>query len=298
MDTFVVDRDERLDRFLAEVLLGQSRARIAEHIAQGGVLVDGKQRKAGFRLKPGMEVQVSPIAERPVQPLEPVAVPLVVPFEDESLLVVDKPAGMSVHPSPTSHEPTLVHALLARSHSLSKAAGSFRPGIVHRLDKGTSGLLLVAKTDAVHRSLQRAIQEKQVQRVYRAIVRGVPSSETFTIKSYIGRNPSRRQKQAVVKQDASDARLAITHCTLIRRFESELFGLTASEIECQLETGRTHQIRVHLSSVGLPILGDPLYGVACASMQYQALHASRLTFRHPVTGALITLESTPPWSRS
>ncbi len=259
------------------------------------MLVDGRPRKASFRLQPGMRVIVEPISERPAHSLTPVDMPLVVPYEDEHLLVVDKPAGLSVHPSPTANEPTLVHALLARSHSLSSAAGAYRPGIVHRLDKDTSGLLLVAKSDAVHHALQKAIQEKTVRRVYRAVVRGVAASKAFIIRSSLGRNPSNRQKQAVVDSSAPDARIAITHCRSIRTFAPSVYDVASSEIECELETGRTHQIRVHLASAGLPILGDSLYGVASKHFKTQALHAYILELVHPVTRESMLLKSDPPW---
>ncbi|MCH8274683.1 MAG: RluA family pseudouridine synthase [Armatimonadetes bacterium] len=291
------DRTERLDRFLARSLPEHSRTRLAEHVAAGRVRVNGRPRKPGFRLEPGMTVSVEPIPDRPLQDLAPVEMPLDAVYEDRWLLVVNKPAGLAVHPSPTSRGPTLVHALLARSHSLSREGGAFRPGIVHRLDKGTSGLLLVAKTDAVHRALQTAIQQKRVRRIYRAWVRGRPEQEQFVIRCFLGRHPKHRKKRAVVSKAASDAREAVTRCRLIGSWREKGTGARAvavSELECELETGRTHQVRVHLASVGLPVLGDPVYGVAHPGLEHPALHSARLEFKHPVTGLELLLEAPPP----
>ena len=284
----LADKYERLDLFLVRSLPEQSRSKIAAHISAGKVQVEGALRKPGFRLEPGMRVFVEPLAEVLQSHLEPIEIPLDIIFEDEFLLVVNKPAGISVHPSPTSSEPTLAHALVSYSRNLSTLGGEFRPGIVHRLDKDTSGLLLVAKTDAVHRALQKAIQEREVSRLYTVFVRGVPDKPEFTIRCYLGRHPKNRKKIAVVSEEASDARLAVTHCKLI---ESRA---DISQLECSLETGRTHQIRVHLASVGLPVLGDTLYGVRHPQLNRQALHAGRLKFVHPMTGKPMNLSAQLP----
>lgn len=285
---FSADREERLDRFLARVLPEHSRTKLSKHIEDGGVLVDGKKRKPSFLLNPGMKVEVSPLPRPLPHLLKPVQMPIEVLYEDEYLLVVNKPAGISVHPSPTSEEPTLVQGLLARIHSLSSLGGSFRPGIVHRLDKDTSGLLLVAKNDFIHRALQEGIQQKRIQRIYRVWVRGSPPDKTFTLRSYLGRHPKHRQKRAVVTEHAPDARLAVTHCRVLQTIDS------ISESECTLETGRTHQIRVQLASAGLPVLGDTIYGVSYPGLDRMALHAWKLIFFHPVTKELIEITSSPP----
>lgn len=264
-----------------------SRTKISGHIAAGKVLVDGTARKASFQLEPGMHVSLAEFEPRSTT-LEPAQIDLDIRHEDEYLIVLNKTAGISVHPSPTSREPTLVNALLYHSSSLSKAGGEFRPGIVHRLDKDTSGLLLVAKTDAVHRALQNAIQKREVLRKYFAIVKGVPADQEFTIKSYLGRHPKHRQKFAVVSANSRDARIAITHC------KAKCSGQGISLIECSLETGRTHQIRVHLSSVGLPILGDAVYGVAHPEISRQALHACSVSFLHPVSGLRLEFSANMP----
>lgn len=282
------DRTERLDRFLARSLPEQSRSRLAEHIAAGRVLVAGEPRKPSFRLKPGMEVFVEEIPERPSPELRPEPIPLDVLYEDEKVLVVNKPAGLAVHPSPTSRQPTLAHALLAHSASLSTFGGEFRPGIVHRLDKDTSGALLVAKSDATHRRLQAQIQSRVAQRVYWAWVFGAPREPAFTIQTYIGRHPRDRKRRAVVSAFAPDAREAITHCRLLFS-AGEL-----SVIECRLDTGRTHQIRVHLAHARLPLLGDLVYGVAHPWVGRQALHARTISFLHPSTGERITLHAPVP----
>jgi 23S rRNA pseudouridine1911/1915/1917 synthase len=215
-------------------------------------------------------------------------IPIDVPYEDDYLLVVDKPAGLATHPSPTSHSPTLVNALLARNQSLSTEGGLYRPGIVHRLDKDTSGLLIVAKSDAVHRKLQAAIQQKEVVRTYWAWVQGKPKQESFVVRSFIGRHPKDRKKQAVVLESTHSARLAVTHCKLLASKGGH------SKIECTLETGRTHQIRVHLAAVGLPVLGDSVYGVAFEGLSRQALHAVSLSFDHPVSGLRIEVNARLP----
>ncbi|MGI8924889.1 MAG: RluA family pseudouridine synthase [Fimbriimonadales bacterium] len=284
----VADRKERLDLFLKRHLPKHSRTKLAGHIAAGHVSVDGSARKPGFPLERGMKVNIGPIEPAPSQDLSPVPMELDFAYEDEHLLVVNKPASLSVHPSATSNAPTLVHALLARSGELSNAGGEFRPGIVHRLDKDTSGLLLVAKSDSVHRKLQQAIQSRQVARIYLVWVNGIPDQAEFSIRSYLGRHPKNRKKMAVVHEAAPDARFAITHCSVV----GSKGGITA--LECRLETGRTHQIRVHLSSVGLPVLGDQVYGIRWPGLVRQALHAARLILRHPVTGAEIDVRADVP----
>lgn len=285
---FIADKKQRLDAFLSEKVPDQSRSKLSKHIESGGAKVDGKQRKPSFILTVGSVVEVDEIPETTAHTLEPVDIPLEIVYEDDWLLVVDKPAGLSVHPSPTSNEPTLVHALLARQHALSTEGGDYRPGIVHRLDKGTSGLLLVAKNDKVHRQLQVDIQSKKVTRKYLALVRGKPNMEKFTIRSYLGRHPKFRKKFAVVPENAPGARLSITHCQL-KRVISEKPPICL--LECVLETGRTHQIRVHLASIGLPILGDKEYGVQWEDFEHQALHAYQIELKHPVSGENLMLTS-------
>ncbi|MBA3725599.1 MAG: RluA family pseudouridine synthase [Armatimonadetes bacterium] len=284
----VADRKERLDLFLKRHLPEHSRTKLAGHITAGRVSVDGSARKPGFPLERGMKVSIGPIEPTPSQDLAPVPMDLDIAYEDEHLLVVNKPASLIVHPSASSNVPTLVHALLARSGELSNVGGEFRPGIVHRLDKDTSGLMLVAKSDSVHRKLQEAIQNKEVARIYRVWVKGVPDQTEFSIRSCLGRHPKNRKKMAVVHQSALDARLAITHCRVV---ESKR-GIT--ELECRLDTGRTHQIRVHLSSVGLPVLGDQVYGITWPGHVRQALHAARLILRHPVTGVEMDVRADIP----
>jgi 23S rRNA pseudouridine1911/1915/1917 synthase len=284
----VVDKAIRLDKYLAERLPDHSRTRIASHIGSGAVRVDGKPVRASFVLSPGMVITLSDFPDKARQELTPIDMDLRIVFEDEALIVVDKDAGISTHPSPTSSAPTLVHALLAHTSALSTHAGNFRPGIVHRLDKDTSGLLLVAKTDLVHRRLQAAIQSKAIERKYWAFVRGKPAQSQFTIKSYLGRHPVRRKEFAVVSEHSPGSKNAVTHCRLVQAFAGH------SQLECILETGRTHQIRVHLSSVGLPVLGDAVYGVTWPGIVRQALHAHSLSFAHPLTGNRIALHSELP----
>lgn len=282
------DRRERLDRFLARSLPEQSRSRLAEHIEDGHVLVEGEARKPSFRLQPGMEVFVEEIPERPPPDLRPEPIPLDVLYEDEHLLVVNKPAGLAAHPSATSRQPTLAHALLAHSESLSTVGGEFRPGIVHRLDKDTSGAILVAKSDAAHRKLQAQIQSRAAHRLYWAWVMGTPRDAEFSIRAHLGRHPRDRKRRAVVSSFAPDAREAITHCRMLLSAD----GL--SLLECKLETGRTHQIRVHLAHVRLPLLGDLVYGVAHPLVGRQALHARTISFLHPSTGDRVTLHAPVP----
>lgn len=270
---FVCEAPARLDAFLAQHVAGFSRTRLVELIVLGLVLVDGKPRKPSFRLESGMVVTVESLPqERPPHDLTPAEIPLNVVFEDLEFLIVDKPRGMAVHPAPTLREPSLVNALLARNTPLSASGEAFRPGIVHRLDKETTGLVVVAKTDQAHYALARQFQTKAAKRTYLAVVKGDFQRESATIEAPIGRDPRNRQRMAVDPK----GKPAVTHIRLLRRLAE------GSLLECRLETGRTHQIRVHLAAVGHPILGDKVYGDKRGAQPMQ-LHAAELELTHPVT---------------
>ncbi len=294
---FYADRRERLDRFLTRKLPQHSRSRLARHIAEGKVLVDGLPRKPSFQLERGMRVSVLPLEDKPPQTLLPVPVNFEVVYEDNYFLVINKPPGLLVHPSPTSREPTLVQGLLARGAPLSTGEAPYRPGIVHRLDKGTSGLLLVAKKDAVHRALQTALQAGRIRRWYCVWVEGEMKEKTKTIQTYLGRHPKNRMKRAVVPPTAPDARLAITHCEKMKEWHiphPNRKRTVITQIHCRLQTGRTHQIRVHLAYAGLPVLGDALYGVPFPLLTRPALHSWQLHLEHPISGKPLNFEAPFP----
>lgn len=269
------DRDRRLDVVVAERLRHLSRSRIARLSLEGRVLVDGRPRKPSFHLAAGQVVRVEVPPPAPAV-LRAEAIPLDVVYEDEALLVVNKPAGLTVHPGPGHPTGTLVNAVLARVGDLRGVGGELRPGIVHRLDKDTSGLLVVAKSDAAHRSLAAQLKARTMSRTYLAVVRGRLGPDAGTVRAAVGRHPLHRTRQAVTEA----GRPAVTHYRVLERFDG------ATLLECSLETGRTHQIRVHLAHLGHPLLGDPVYGRAGpGGLGRQALHAARLEFTHPLTGA-------------
>ncbi|MCH8979190.1 MAG: RluA family pseudouridine synthase [Armatimonadetes bacterium] len=279
------DGNERLDRFVARKMPDYSRTRIVQAIKQGEVKVEGKViTKPSHELKPDQIIEVGKIPEPEPHNLEPADIPLDVRYEDDYMLVVNKPRGMSSHPAPGLAPTTLVNALLFRSHDLSQAAGEFRPGIVHRLDKATTGLMLVAKNDFAHRKLADQIKEKTAERRYFAIVKGTPEHKVFKIDAPIGRHPGIPTLMAV----RDTGKQAVTHVKTITRLEQ------GTLVACRLETGRTHQIRVHLSSFGHPIKGDPQYSKLPWSSGPLQLHAAYLSFDHPDTGARLTVYAEPP----
>ena len=263
---------ERLDRYLTRVLPDLSRSQIQRLIAQGHVRLGQKVLKPSHLVRPGqgLEVEIPPPA--PME-LEAEPIPLKIVHEDEWLIVVDKPAGMVVHPAAGHSKGTLVNALLGHGGRLSSVAGIFKPGIVHRLDRDTSGLMVVAKRDATHRALAQQFAQRKVRRVYLALVKGVVQQQEGTIDAPIGRHPLQRQRM-VVRYGAS--REAITRYRVLKRFPK------GTLLELTPQTGRTHQLRVHLAHLGFPILGDARYGVR-AGLSRQALHAHRLGFEHPGT---------------
>jgi 23S rRNA pseudouridine1911/1915/1917 synthase len=272
---------ERLDRALAARTEVGSRSLAERLIAEGAVLVDGEHRVKSHRLEGGEEVVVElPEAQGP---LEPETMDLDVAWEDEHLLVVDKPAGVVVHPAGGHRSGTLVHGLLA--HDVA-GGDEDRPGIVHRLDRDTSGLLVVARSDEAHERLQELIRRREVERRYLALVHGRPRSRTGRIEAPIGRDRFDRSRHSL---DTATPREAVTWFEVV-----ELLGPRAL-LALRLETGRTHQIRVHLEAVGLPVCGDPVYGVAGdLGLERQFLHAAGLAFAHPFTGARIEVESPLP----
>jgi 23S rRNA pseudouridine1911/1915/1917 synthase len=274
----------RLDRFLADLDGVGSRAAAERLFEQGSVLVDGRPAKRGERLRGGERIDY-PTPGPVGTPLEPVDLGLRIPYEDEHLLIVEKPAGLVTHPAAGVRGPTLVHALL--HHQIAGGDDPERPGIVHRLDKDTSGLLVVAKEPEAHRRLQAALRARDIDRRYVALVHGRPPSRRGTIEAPIGRDLLDPARMAV---DGRAPREAVTHFELTE-------GLPAHTLlEVKLDTGRTHQIRVHLSAIGHPVVGDPLYGRGAAELglDRQFLHAARLSLTHPITGEPLAATSELP----
>jgi 23S rRNA pseudouridine1911/1915/1917 synthase len=289
---------ERLDRFLADQL-GLSRTQAARLVADRAVTVDGKTARASRLLARGERVTVQFPEHEPPRTLQPAAIPLTVVFEDEHLAVIDKPAGLVVHPAPGHWDDTLVNALVARGTTLSGGAEG-RPGIVHRLDRDTSGLMIVAKTDLAHRRLGAAIAARRVRRSYAALAWGHLDKSPTVIEAPIARHPQDRKRMAIMPA----GRAARTDAFLVARYG------VADLLRLELHTGRTHQIRVHLQHIGHPVVGDPVYAgggsrrisgaprrVAEALEQAtprQALHAAALAFRHPVSGEALEFHSEWP----
>ncbi len=280
-------KQRRLDHYLAEIQADFSRSRVQKLIQEGRVSVNGAAAKPKYRVQTGDVVE---LAVPPAAPLDLPAqsIPLNIVYEDAGLIVVDKPVGMVVHPAPGHAEGTLVNALLHHCGDLKGIGGVERPGIVHRLDKDTSGLVLAAKTEAVHRSLTEQFKDRSVEKVYLALVRGVVGPDRGVIDAPIGRHPVQRKKMAV----REGGREAVTRYAVIARGEG------CSYVRLHPKTGRTHQIRVHLASLGHPILGDKLYGGKTASpslkLSRQALHAHRLTILNPSTQNRQEFESPLP----
>ena len=263
----------RIDKVLAHQFNQFSRSHLQKWIEDGNVRVNGQPVKPKYKLAVGDQVVIEPEAPQKVD-LTPEKIPLDIVYEDDDVIVVNKPQGMVVHPAPGHPNHTLVNALLYHS-PLSTINGEFRPGIVHRIDKDTSGLLMIAKNDLAHRSLAAQLKAKTNQREYVALVHGVIKQDAGTINAPIGRSKKDRKKQAVV----SDGRHAVTHFKVLHRFRHYTL------VSCRLETGRTHQIRVHMKSIGHPLAGDPLYGPRkTLPGRGQYLHARLLGFKHPRTG--------------
>jgi 23S rRNA pseudouridine1911/1915/1917 synthase len=278
------DRRERLDRFLARMLPEHSRTKLVKIIDTGEVLVDGETQKSSFMLDIDAQVTLEEPGESAPHDLTPADIALDVRYEDEYLLVVNKPRGLATHPALSLKEPSLVNALLARPHALSSTGESFRPGIVHRLDKETTGLIIIAKTDAAHVSLAKQIEEKTAERRYFAVVGGEVERDKFTIDAPIGRDPRNRQKMAVDQR----GKHAVTHVLKIARVDA------GTLLAVRLETGRTHQIRVHLRAIGNPIVGDAVYATKALSTGPLQLHAAYLRFTHPVSGETIEVFAPAP----
>lgn len=278
------EHKERLDKLLAELNEEQSRSQIQGWISGGHVLVNGKTIKSNYKCVSGDEISWSePEAVPPA--IEAEEIPLEIVYEDSDVIVVNKHRGMVVHPSAGHYSGTLVNALLWHCKDLSGINGVERPGVVHRIDKDTSGLLVVAKNDMAHASLADQLVHKTVSRKYVAVVHGVIEHETGLIDAPIARDPKDRQRMGIVQ----GGKQAITHFRVLERFENYTY------VECRLETGRTHQIRVHMKYIGHPLVGDPKYGPRkTPDIGGQALHAREIAFVHPRTGETMHFTAEPP----
>ncbi|MDP4143243.1 MAG: RluA family pseudouridine synthase [Bacillota bacterium] len=285
---FVVEEDKvnyRLDLFISEYFQDKSRSYIQNIIQNEGVLVNNKVKKSNYKLKFGDEIVVD-IPEAVDLDVEPENIPIDILYEDSDVIVVNKPQGMVVHPAPGNYTGTLVNALLYHCKDLSGINGVTRPGIVHRIDKDTSGVLVVAKNDFSHNKLAEQLKEHSMTRVYLAIVEGIIKEDDGTVDAPLGRHPKDRIKMAVIK----DGRNAVTHYTVLERFKNSTL------VECKLETGRTHQIRVHMAHIGHPLVGDAVYGFKKQrfSAEGQLLHAKKLGFIHPTLGKYIEFQVPTP----
>lgn len=278
---------ERLDVFLTKKKPELSRSHVQKLVADGRALVNGTVRKANFKLHEGDEVSLV-VPEPEAVEIKAEDIPLDVLYEDEDIIVVNKARGMVVHPASGVNSGTLVNALLFHCQDLSGINGEIRPGIVHRLDKDTSGVMVCAKNDKAHIDLAEQIRTKSAHRIYWAIVHGNIKEEAGIIKGDIGRHPTDRKKMAIVRENGKPA---VTHFKVLERFGDYTL------IECRLETGRTHQIRVHMTSIGHPLVNDPKYGPKKQSpfaIEGQALHSLSLVLRHPGTGEEMTFTAPVP----
>lgn len=284
---FVVGPDncgKRLDVYLVDAIEHKfSRSFIKKLIDDDRVSVNGKRLNAHYLVSEGDKISLEVTDPEPLD-LEPENIPVNIVFEDDDLVVVDKPAGMVVHPAPGNYKGTLVNALLYHCKNLSGIGGVLRPGIVHRLDKDTSGLIVVAKSDLAHRALAKQFKFKNAKRTYIALVKGTVQLDNGIVELPIGRHPMNRKKMGITFANSKDA---VTRYSVIKRLK----GFTV--LELTLETGRTHQIRVHMAYLGYPILGDKTYG-SSKGLSRQALHARKLTFIHPSTKELMEFESKIP----
>jgi 23S rRNA pseudouridine1911/1915/1917 synthase len=291
---------ERLDRFLAENLPELTRSQVKRLIDDGQVSIAGTAVKAGLKLRGGEAVRVTLPAPEPLE-AAPEAIPLEVLYEDPHLIVINKPAHMVVHPAPGHRDGTLVNALLHHCHDLSGIGGVLRPGIVHRLDKDTSGVMVATKDDRTHQLLARQFKAHSIQRRYRALVYGLVQNQQGTIDRPIGRHPAQRLKMS---SSSRHGRRAVTHWQVLRRYDRDRLTL----LDLALETGRTHQIRVHLAEMNLPVVGDPLYGSGklaggladaglrklIGQLNRQFLHAWQLGFLHPESGLELNFSAPLP----
>lgn len=282
-DYVITDQTGRIDKVLTTLEPEITRSQLKNLINDGHVTVNGQAVKPKYKVQAGDKISLVKPEPQSLE-LTPENIPLDIVYEDDDVIVVNKPQGMVVHPAPGHPDHTLVNALLYHS-PLSTINGTFRPGIVHRIDKDTSGLLMVAKNDLAHQSLAEQLRNKTNKREYLALVYGQIKEDEGTIDAPLGRNPQDRKKQAVVK----GGRYAVTHFKVIKRYDN--FTL----VKCILETGRTHQIRVHMKYIGHPLVGDPLYGPRkVIGKNGQFLHAALLGFKHPRTGKEMVFEAPLP----
>jgi len=275
---FLVDKDsvnKRIDVFIAENMNDKSRSYVKNLILKESITVNGQIKKSNYKVKENDLIEVT-IPDNELLNVEPEDIPLDIVYEDKDVIVVNKPQGMVVHPAPGNYNNTLVNALLFHCKDLSGINGVARPGIVHRIDKDTSGVLVIAKNDLAHKKLAEQFKEHSMTRVYVALTEGLIKENEGTVDKPLGRHPVERIKIAIVP----GGRRAVTHYKVLKTYENNTL------VECRLETGRTHQIRVHLSSIGHPLVGDPVYGYKKQrfNLQGQMLHAKTLGFIHPSTG--------------
>jgi 23S rRNA pseudouridine1911/1915/1917 synthase len=279
------DAGTRIDKFISNLMKGKSRSFTQGMIEKGGVLVNGNMKKSNYPVRTGDIICVT-IPEPVEMSIKPEKIPLEILYEDSDLVVINKKQGMIVHPASGVYSGTLVNALLDHCSDLSGINGVLRPGIVHRIDKDTSGILVVAKNDNAHNILAHQLKEHSMTRVYYALVEGIVKQDEGAIDAPLGRHPVEKIKMAVIR----DGRSAVTRYKVIKRYKAQTL------VECVLETGRTHQIRVHMAHIGHPVVGDPVYGHKKQrfKLEGQLLHAKKLGFIHPSTKEYVEFESPLP----